>query len=142
MICELNASLGKEGMRGLLLAPGRIGTSSPELGVPVSFADICNFEGICEIGYSGAGYAPELSYGSHMFQDLVEANIFYGAIFEDARTVRYDPAALHALDCRAVGNEDPDLQGIVFAVRPTDKRLKLFHDSLNNETLLALMESR
>ena len=142
MICDLNAAQEKEGMRGLLLAPGRIGTSSPELGVPVSFADICNFEGICEIGYSGAGYAPELSYGSHMFQDLVEANIFYGALFEDARTVRYNPDVLRALNCRAVESEDPDLQGVVFAARPTDKRLKLFHDSLNNETLLALMESR
>ena len=77
-----------------------------------------------------------------MFQDLVEANIFYGALFEDARTVRYNPDVLRALNCRAVESEDPDLQGVVFAARPTDKRLKLFHDSLNNETLLALMESR
>lgn len=33
---------------------------------------------------------PELSYGSHMFQDLVEAEIFYGAIFGDRRTKCYE----------------------------------------------------
>ena len=139
LICGENARLDQSGGRGLLLAPGRIGTSSPELGVPVSFADICNFEGLCEVAYSGAGYAPELSYGSHMFQDLVEANIFYGALFEDPRTIRYDPDVLKELDFRAVEDEDPDLQGIVFVARPEGKSLKLFHDSLGNETLCALM---
>ncbi len=55
-----------------LLSPGRIGTSSPELGVPVAFGDISGFSEICEISDNQAGYMPELSYGSHMFQDLVE----------------------------------------------------------------------
>lgn len=139
MVCGENQKLGQAGARGLLLAPGRIGTSSPELGVPVSFADICNFEGICEVAYSGAGYAPELSYGSHMFQDLVEADIFYGALFEDARTVCYDPDVLRELGLQAIGNEDPELRDIVFFCRPPDRVLKLFHDSLHNKTLLALM---
>ena len=139
IICKENKRMGEAGQRGLLLAPGRIGTSSPELGVPVSFADICNFEGICEVAYSGAGYAPELSYGSHMFQDLVEADIFYGALFEDARTVKYDPEALRQLDFHALATDDPELQGIVFTSRPVDGELKLFHDSLNNKTLCALM---
>lgn len=65
----------------LLTVPGRIGTSSPELGVPVTFADISGFCSICEVSEKRAGYMPELSFGSHMFQDLVEADIFYGAIF-------------------------------------------------------------
>ena len=136
MVGAENRALGHDKLRGILLAPGRIGTSSPELGVPVSFADICNFEGLCEIAYSGAGYAPELSYGSHMFQDLVEANIFYGALFEDARTARYDPDVLRAMDWRAVKSDDPDLQGVVFVARPTGTTLKLYHDSLSNETML------
>ena len=55
----------------LLMVPGRIGTSSPELGVPTTFADISEFEAICEIEEKKAGYNPELSYGSHIFQDLV-----------------------------------------------------------------------
>ena len=75
----------------LLMTPGRIGTSSPELGVPVSFRCISNFSAICEVSDDRAGYRPELSYGSHMFQDLVEAEIRYGAIFGDEKTIAYQP---------------------------------------------------
>lgn len=76
----------------LLMTPGRVGTSSPELGVPVSFAQISGFCGICEVSDNRAGYMPELSYGSHMFQDLVEAGIFYCALWGDERTVKYNEA--------------------------------------------------
>lgn len=40
----------------MLFVPGRIGTSSPELGVPTSFADISEFDVICEVAESRAGY--------------------------------------------------------------------------------------
>ena len=76
----------------LLMTPGRVGTSSPELGVPVSFAQISGFCGICVVSDNRAGYMPELSYGSHMFQDLVEAGIFYCALWGDERTVQYNEA--------------------------------------------------
>lgn len=75
----------------LLMTPGRIGTSSPELGVPVTFGDISNFSIVCEVSDNRAGYMPELSYGSHMFQDLVEAEIIYGAIWNDKKTLQYHP---------------------------------------------------
>ena len=75
----------------LLMTPGRVGTSSPELGVPVTFRNISNFSAVCEVSDSRAGYSPELSYGSHMFQDLVEARIFYGAVYEDQRTKIWNP---------------------------------------------------
>jgi hypothetical protein len=64
----------------LFLTPGRIGTSSPELGVPVVFADVSNFKVICEYAAPEIGFVPELSYGSHMFQDIVEAEMFYVAL--------------------------------------------------------------
>lgn len=75
----------------LLMTPGRIGTSSPELGVPVTFGDISNFSAICEVSEQKVGYMPELSYGSHMFQDLVEAEIFYGAVWNNEKTICYRP---------------------------------------------------
>ena len=81
----------------VLLTPGRIGTSSPELGVPTAFSDISSFRAICEIAESKAGYQPELSYGSHIFQDLVEADIVYGAVFEDERRVQFHPELLETL---------------------------------------------
>ena len=49
---------------------------------------------MCEVSDDSAGYMPELSYGSHMFQDLVEANIFYCAIWNDKRTLKYNPALI------------------------------------------------
>ncbi|MCD7709390.1 MAG: PEP/pyruvate-binding domain-containing protein [Clostridiales bacterium] len=66
-----------------------VSQGTPELGVPVAFADISGFCGICEVSDNRAGYMPELSYGSHMFQDLVEADIFYCAIWNDGRTEKY-----------------------------------------------------
>lgn len=84
----------------LLMVPGRIGTSSPELGVPVSFADIANVSAICEVSESRAGYNPELSYGSHMFQDLIESEIFYAAILNNEKTIAFHPELLQ---------RDPDL---------------------------------
>lgn len=90
----INRRFEKEEKGLMLLAPGRIGTSSPELGVPVDYADISNFRAICEVEYSKAGYSPELSYGSHMFQDLVEADVYYGAIEEGGATKTYRPEML------------------------------------------------
>ena len=78
----------------MLIVPGRVGTSSPELGVPTSFADISAFEIICETEETKAGYNPELSYGSHIFQDLVEAQILYMAVFPGEKTLSFRPDLL------------------------------------------------
>ena len=78
----------------MLLVPGRIGTSSPELGVPVVYAEISQFSAICEVAYGKAGYHPDLSYGSHMFQDMVEADVYYGAINDNSKTRLYRPELL------------------------------------------------
>lgn len=86
---DINRYYKGQNKKILLMTPGRIGTSSPELGVPVKFSDISGFSGICEVSDKTVGYMPELSYGSHMFQDLVEADIFYAAIWNDKRTKRF-----------------------------------------------------
>lgn len=81
----------------LLLAPGRIGTSSPELGIPTRFSDISRFAIICEVSDRRTGFMPELSYGSHMFQDMVEAEMSYNAIWDDSKTLAFDPTLLEDL---------------------------------------------
>lgn len=93
-IGEISRRFSESGKNLLLLAPGRIGTSSPELGVPVTFSDISGFSGICEVSDKTVGYMPELSYGSHMFQDLVEADIYYAAVWNDSRTKVFHPELL------------------------------------------------
>ena len=93
-VSSVNGKMRGKGKAMLLMAPGRIGTSSPELGVPTAFCDISEFTAICEIANSEAGYNPELSYGSHFFQDLVEAKILYNAIFENEKTLAFHPERL------------------------------------------------
>ena len=75
----------------LLLGPGRWGTTTPSLGVPVRFSELCNMAAICEVSYPKAGVVPELSFGSHFFQDIVESDIFYAAIFDGEPQVSFRP---------------------------------------------------
>jgi hypothetical protein len=75
----------------LLVGPGRWGTTTPSLGVPVHFSELCNMAAICEVSYKQAGLMPELSFGSHFFQDIVESDIFYAAIFDGDSDVSFYP---------------------------------------------------
>src|SRR5690554_7812854 len=61
----------------MLVGPGRWGTSSPELGVPVRFSDIAGVAALVEVSENAGEMVPDLSYGSHFFQDLVETGIAY-----------------------------------------------------------------
>ena len=60
----------------ILLGPGRWGSSNIDLGVKVTYADIYNTAILGEIATTRHGEAPEVSYGTHFFQDLVEAAIY------------------------------------------------------------------
>lgn len=110
VIGGINWEMRDTGRHMLLMAPGRIGTSSPELGVPTTFSDISEFDAICEISDSRAGYNPELSYGSHFFQDLVESGILYNAIFENDKTLVYNPGLLDSSigDQKTYGQKNDD----------------------------------
>ena len=128
----INRALKGQGKKLLLLAPGRLGTSSPELGVPVGFADISGFAAVCEVSDDRAGYMPELSYGSHMFQDLVEANICYCAIWNDGRTVAYRPELLDGLENR-FADYCPGMPELAHMFRVTEpKGLHFWLDPVNN----------
>ena len=132
---QLNRYAKAAGRSVLLLTPGRIGTSSPELGVPVCFADISGFRAICEVSDDRAGYMPELSYGSHMFQDLVEAEILYGAIWNNEKTLCYQPELLAALPNRfpELCPTLPQLAGMFRVTEP--ENLWYWMDALGNRAL-------
>ena len=59
----------------MLIGPGRWGTTTPSLGVPVKFAELCYISVVCELSSAKSGFMSELSYGSHFFQDLVESGM-------------------------------------------------------------------
>ena len=79
LIGRLNERL--EGQRFILMGPGRWGSSNPDLGVKVTYADFYNTRALVEIGWAQGKSRPTLSYGTHFFQDLVESNIYPLAIF-------------------------------------------------------------
>jgi hypothetical protein len=64
----------------LLAGPGRWGTQEPSLGVPVSFAEISRVTALCEIIEMREGLVPDVSLGTHFFNDLVEMQVLYLAL--------------------------------------------------------------
>ena len=64
-----------------LLGPGRWGTTMPSLGVPVSFAEINTVSVLCEIVAMREDLVPDVSLGTHFFNELVEAEMLYLALF-------------------------------------------------------------
>ena len=138
---KINRYYKGSGKNILLMTPGRVGTSSPELGVPVTFADISAVCGICEVSDSRAGYMPELSYGSHMFQDMVEAEIFYSALWEDKRKLAYDPE-LFAEEENLFPRICPDMEELFPMFRVTQpENLYYWNDVMSGETLCGIAES-
>jgi hypothetical protein len=67
----------------ICVGPGRWGTVNPDLGVCVSYSEIYNTRALVELAGKGIGSAPEPSFGTHFFQDLVEAQIFPLAVYLD-----------------------------------------------------------
>ncbi|MEA1951244.1 MAG: PEP/pyruvate-binding domain-containing protein, partial [Planctomycetota bacterium] len=65
----------------LLLGPGRWGTSMPSLGVPVTFHEISSIAVLGEIVAMHDNLIPDVSLGTHFFNELVEADILYFALF-------------------------------------------------------------
>jgi pyruvate, water dikinase len=67
--------------RVMMMGPGRWGSSNINLGVNVSYGDIHNAAVLVEIAREEAGHVPEVSYGTHFFQDLVEDQTIYLAVY-------------------------------------------------------------
>ena len=80
-IGKLNSSLSGESF--ICVGPGRWGTTNPDLGIRIDYADIYNCKALIEIAGQGIGAAPDPSLGTHFFQDLLEAQIYPLAISLD-----------------------------------------------------------
>jgi len=86
-----------EDKRYALMGPGRWGSNDINLGVRVTYADINKTKLLVEIAFAKEGYTPEVSYGTHFFQDLVEADIAVVPIFpDDPRAILNEPFLLNS----------------------------------------------
>jgi len=86
---KLNQILPKH--QFILMGPGRWGSRGDiKLGVSVTYSDINNTSMLIEIARKQKNYVPDLSFGTHFFQDLVEASIRYLPLYPDDRNIIFN----------------------------------------------------
>ena len=126
----------------MLIGPGRWGTSTPSLGVPVSFNEINTVSILCEIDSMHEGLVPDLSLGTHFFNDLVEMNILYIAFFAAKKGNRFNEKFIMGKPNRLTSLL-PKVETWTEAVRVVDGRdmdysqkLYLNADSINQRAVL------
>jgi pyruvate, water dikinase len=88
-VAKLNKVLPKR--QFILIGPGRWGSRGDiKLGVSVTYSDFNNTAALIEVALKKGKYVPELSFGTHFFQDLVEANIRYLPLYPDDEDVDFN----------------------------------------------------
>jgi len=92
-ICHLEQ---REDCFMLLVGPGRWGTTSPSLGVPVRFPEIDRVSAVCELVTMSEHVAPDVSLGTHFFNDLIEWEMLYFALFPGRHDDRVNMEMLEA----------------------------------------------
>ncbi len=86
VIGKLNKLLPKR--QFILIGPGRWGSRGDiKLGVSVGYSDINNTAMLIEVARKTGDYLPDLSFGTHFFQDLVESEIRYLPLYPDDDSV-------------------------------------------------------
>ena len=106
---QLNKRLA--GKRYALLGPGRWGSNDINLGVRVTYSDINNTRLLVEIAFARDGYTPEVSYGTHFFADLVEADIAIMPLYPDNPGCMLSEAFLLGSE-NALARVDPELKDL------------------------------
>jgi hypothetical protein len=87
---RLNALLPRR--QFVLIGPGRWGSRGDvKLGVSVTYSDINNTALLMEVAARRGNYVPEVSFGTHFFQDLVEAEIRYLPLYPGDKGQRFHP---------------------------------------------------
>jgi predicted nucleotidyltransferase len=93
VVGKLNSNLPRR--KFILMGPGRWGSRGDiKLGVPVQYGDINNSSLLVEIAKEKGDYTPELSFGTHFFQDLVESDIKYLPLYPDQPDVIFNESLL------------------------------------------------
>lgn len=138
LVGKINRQIpGKEKFPTVLIGPGRWGTTTPSLGIPVSFAEINNIAVLVELEHSVGSLMPELSFGTHFFQDLVETGIFYVAIFPDKKGVCFNRKILEKKYnlLSTLVPESARYEGIVTVVETKDEEIRLLADIVTQKVI-------
>jgi hypothetical protein len=128
----------------MLAGPGRWATSTPALGIPVSFAEINAATVICEIAAMHEGLVPDISLGTHFFNDLVEMNMLYLAVSPEKKGHGLNPDLLTKLP-NALTTLLPEAANLAHVLRvidsdslPEKMRIHLHADSFKQKAVCYL----
>lgn len=138
MVGRLNRLIDdRESMPTMLIGPGRWGTTTPSLGIPVSFSEINRFRYLVELAVMSRDVMPELSFGTHFFQDLVETEIFYIALFPEREGVFYDEnfPASHLKRVRGLVADSGSLDDIVKVYDVVDESMNIVADIISQKLI-------
>ncbi len=104
----------------ILMGPGRWGSRGDiKLGVRVTYSDINNTAMLIEIARKKGNYVPDLSFGTHFFQDLVESGIRYLPLYPDDEGAKFNERFLleatnslagHCPECAGARRRPPGRQ--------------------------------
>ncbi|MFW5728780.1 MAG: PEP/pyruvate-binding domain-containing protein, partial [Spirochaetota bacterium] len=151
IIGRINRSL--VGRRFILIGPGRWGSNSMDLGVKVSYGDINNAAMLIEVAENRSGYTPEVSYGTHFFQDLMEADIIPLPLYPDGEDsvlrkefLHEGVNALREMVPAAALEELPAAEEVVrvvdVAATVPDRRIDVFLDAQSSRAVAAVRSAR
>ncbi len=135
VISGLNRRL--QDKRYVLFGPGRWGSNDINLGVRVGYEDINHTLILGEVAFAKEGYTPEVSFGTHFFNDLVEAQIAPVAIFPDQADTTFNEEFFTGApnQLTALAPEFDAYQSVVHIVHvPSASQGRLLHVYQNNET--------
>ena len=119
LIGRVNRLQAREEQALMVIGPGRWGTSMPSLGIPVKFAEISRVTALCELVTMHERLVPDVSLGTHFFNDLVEHEMLYIACFPDREGNELDePWLLRATN--RLAELDPESAGMDAVVRVID----------------------
>lgn len=141
LIGKVNKALKENTNQTIFLAgPGRWGSTTPAMGVPIHFREIQYISILAEVSFRSGNLIPELSFGSHFFHDLVENNIFYTALFPENENVIWNEQFV--LDQKNAlfdyFPEEEEYQHVLRVCRCSNNKLNILSD-VNSQKVLAYL---
>jgi hypothetical protein len=128
LVGKINRSQAIIEGKSIMMGPGRWGSSNIDLGVNVGYSDIDNTSVLVEIAREERGHVPEVSYGTHFFQDLVESGIMYLPVYPSDPESKFNEKFFNRAD-NVLGRTVPeagDFDGIIHLIDVTDSSGGLF----------------
>lgn len=133
----------------ILLGPGRWGSRGDiKLGVNVTYSDINNTAALIEIARKKGNYIPDLSFGTHFFQDLTEAQIRYIPLYPDEDTNVFNEDYL-LNSHNSLANLAPDFSDMSDVIKVINvpevsdgKILEIYMNAGHNIAMAAIIEPR